>query len=80
MYYDIGGKIKILAKVECVIGVIVSVILGFVLKSNLNSLWWLFILIGAISSLISSWLIYGFGELIDDVHIIAYNINNNRDE
>jgi len=82
MFNNIGGKIKKLAIVLTVIGIILSVVTGFspftltVKDSNsepdlLGGL--LTVGIGVLSSWLGSFLLYGFGELIEKSAITAEN-------
>jgi len=76
MYDDIGGKIKGLAKSLFIIGAFISVLLGiFVMVNDKNMIFvGLFIMVaGSLLAYISSWLIYGFGELIDIAYDIEWN-------
>ena len=83
MWDNIGGKIKGLAKVFAWIGIICSIIGGivlFVISSNMRyngglyfGLGFVVIIIGSLISWISAWVMYGFGELIENTDIIAYN-------
>jgi hypothetical protein len=84
MFNNIGGKIKTLAKVIAWIGIIISIIAGVagcvqaqdnVLASAgtqvLISI--CIIIVGSLLSWISSWTLYGFGELIEKTTEIARN-------
>ena len=86
MFNNIGGKIKGLAKFcayGCVIcGVIIALIgLGnyigkadYLEDAAYNGLQMLkYGLITAAVGFVSAWPLYGFGELIEDVSMIAYN-------
>lgn len=78
MFDNIGGKIKTLAKVICWIGIIVSIIAGIVAGVAMGSgsgvlVAILIIVIGALCSWIGSFLLYGFGELIDNTKKIEEN-------
>ena len=74
MYNDIGGKIKRLAKATFIVEAISSVITGFVLFLESEDLLYLLILVGGpIVAWVSSWLLYGFGEIIDKLCEIAKN-------
>jgi len=92
MFTNIGGKIKILAKTLCAIGIIFSVFfaafLGFSARAFLSSLpgaqpqtTALFgivvaiatVLFGGLFSWISSFVLFGYGELIDEVTRIERN-------
>lgn len=71
MFENIGGKIKILAKVICWIGIIASVISAialWVVNSRYNptiALGFGVLIGGCLASWIGSFFAYGFGELVD---------------
>lgn len=76
MYDNISGKIKILAKVEFIVGSILSVIAGIALMFQSESLFLLSLLeiaAGVLLAWVASWFIYGFGELIEKTCDIARN-------
>ncbi len=76
MYNDIGKKIKGLATVICVITAILFVVAGiiFMVLGDIFVFVGLLIMVaGALFSWISSWLLYGFGELIDKTCDIERN-------
>lgn len=75
MYDNIGGKIKGLAKVIFIIEAAICVIAGLVLASE-DEAGILLLLLGPAVAWISSWLLYGFGELIEKTSVIAYNTSN----
>ena len=80
MFNNIGGKIKGLAKVICWLGIILSVIIGIVLiigATNRNGYYRytdtttiiygiIVIVVGSLLSWIGSFVLYGFGELVDN--------------
>ena len=67
MYDNIGGKIKLLAGISFIITALGAIITGFVLFNTYEELWcFLIMVLGITVALASSWLIYGFGELIDN--------------
>lgn len=76
MFTDIGKKIMNLAKVACILGIIVSIIYGIILISNSNSYYdngmtgagFTVILVGSLGSWLGSFVIYAFGQLTDDIH------------
>ena len=77
MYDNIGKKIKALAMVIFVIGTIFGVITGLALidADEATHFIGLAVLVGApIGALCSSWLMYGFGELIENSSVIVRNI------
>ena len=77
MYNNIGGKIKMLAKILAVVGVVISLLGGigaiiFGIYSQDSTIVLImiisgvaFALIGALFAWIGSWLLYGYGEIID---------------
>ncbi len=81
LYENIGGKIKNWAKwifiVEAIFAIITGVILilagiEFELYILLGMLTLLF---GPIVAWVSSWILYAFGELVEDIHELRYNVN-----
>lgn len=71
MFDEIGRKIKILAKSFTVIGIIIFVIYGIIIFTN-NRLLGLAIMVGgSFLSWISSFVLYGFGHLIENTEILA---------
>ena len=70
MYDNIGKKIKGLAKVLFIIEAIAAAIAGVALMvgdGRLFPIGLLVLLVGPLLAWVSSWLLYGFGELIDKV-------------
>lgn len=71
MYNNIGQKIKTLAKVICICIAVVWIIIGFSLILNRYSspfvrlMGLLIILIGPLFAWVNSFLLYGYGELIE---------------
>ncbi|MBP3415330.1 MAG: hypothetical protein J6L81_09060 [Clostridia bacterium] len=92
MFNNIGGKIKVLAKVLCIIGVVLSAVLGIVfICERLPLVGMLIVIIGAPLSWVASFFTYGFGQLIEstdtnkeylreirDMNFYGNNTNNNR--
>lgn len=74
MYNNIGVKIKALAISTFIVEAIAAIIGGIVLWIVTKE-WWcaLILFFGPILAWVSSWLLYGFGELIDNVCKIADN-------
>lgn len=71
MFDNIGGKIKDLAGTLLWIGIGISVIagiliIGFSYDGSLSLIGFLVIIIGSYASLIGSYVLYGFGELVDN--------------
>ena len=74
MYENIGGKIKGLASVLFVVGLIGAIFAGALLLIDEQvALGLLTIIGGPIICWVSSWFLYGFGELIDKASEIARN-------
>ena len=85
MFDNIGGKIKGLAAFWTWFGIIVSVIVGFVFIfiNDLDGvtgflIGFLIVLLGSLASWLSSLLLYGFGELINNTSIIAESTSKNN--
>lgn len=71
LYTDIGNKIKKLAKWIFIVETIGAIITGFVFLGNSNEGSGLIILLaGPILAWISSWALYAFGQLVDDVNAL----------
>ena len=76
MYENIGGKIKKLAKGLFIIAAIGSVITGIALLTadeDLVLFGLLTMIGGPIVSWISSWTLYAFGEIAEDIHEMRNN-------
>ncbi len=84
-YDNIGGKIKGWAKWIFAVEAIAAVIGGFVLMAqdeDMIFLGLLVVVVGPIVAWVSSWLLYGYGQLIENSDIIAeeYNRKNEKHE
>lgn len=74
MFDNIGGKIKDFAGVICLIGIGLSVVLGFIIILSYNVAIGIAIAgAGSLSSWVGSLLVYGFGELVDNSKKTAAN-------
>lgn len=78
MFENIGRKIKTLAKVICLIGIIISLINGIVIFIARPgavgiAVGFVVIIVGCLGSWIGSFFTYGFGELIVKTTKIAEN-------
>ena len=76
MFKNIGGKIKGLAKVICIVGIAISVVAGFgMICSGYNGamvgMGFAVMIVGSLVSWIGSFFVYGFGELIENTTVIA---------
>ena len=72
MFDNIGNKIKKLATFITTIGITASIIVALFIIMNQSSLWVVAFLIAILGSLVSwlgSFLLYGYGELIDQATI-----------
>ena len=78
MFGNVGGKIKAVSKVVCWLGIIASVLSGFIVLSegigyradkDLLVIGILIILIGSLASWIGSFITYGFGQLVENTSI-----------
>lgn len=81
MYDNIGGKIKGLAKAVFIVEATAAVITGIALVAideDLILFGLLTLILGPAVAWVSSWFLYGFGELIDKVCEIATNTKNSR--
>ena len=80
MYNDIGGKIKKLTKTIAVIEAFITVIIAssfmFTDDEKMVGIGVLVMIIGCVIAWISSWLLYGFGEIIEKVSLIEENTRN----
>ncbi len=76
MYDNIGGKIKGLAKAFFIVEAIAAVITGIALMAtdeDLIGIGLLVMVVGPLVAWVSSWLLYGFGEIIDKLCDIERN-------
>ncbi len=81
MFNNIGKKIKVLAAVTAVLLAIAAIITGIVLCNDNSEEAGIPILIfGPIVSWISSFMLYGFGELIDKVCDIEDMLNRSENK
>ena len=81
MFSNIGGKIKTLARVICWLGIICSVFFGaFVMRIDDNSalLGFLLMCLGPLLSWVSSFTLYGFGQLIENTDQLVINNENSN--
>lgn len=78
MYNNIGKKIKVLAKVCGWITLIGGFLIFFILLGDywIDEIWYIPFL--ALLGFISSWPLYGFGDLIENVQKIADSKENNQ--
>ena len=70
MFDNIGGKIKAVAKVICWIGIIASIIIGFIMlvqDEDTAFAGLLTMVLGSLGSWIGSFITYGFGQLVERI-------------
>ena len=78
MFDRIGGKIKALASVVCWIGIIIYAIVGLVLMFTTSFFSGLLtIVLGGLVAWIGSFLLYGFGQLIENTDILVARSRSN---
>lgn len=76
MFDNIGGKIKSLAQVVCWIGIVCSVLYGIILivaDEDLAFLGFVVMVIGSLVSWVSSFTLYGFGQLVENTDQLVLN-------
>ena len=82
MFTNIGKKIKVLAIVLTVIGILAYVIIGVIIIANsrhndeLVVIGIAIMIIGSLMSWLSSFILYGFGQLIDNSDILVQQARN----
>jgi len=78
MFDNIGGKIKAVAKVICWIGIIASIIIGFIMlvqDEDTAFAGLLTMVLGSLGSWIGSFITYGFGQLVENSDILVQQGN-----
>ena len=81
MYGSIGKKLKSLAKVQAIAGIIASSMIGIslmLLGEGLMLAGFIIIIFGSLMSWLSSWALYGFGEMIDKICDIERNTRKDK--
>ena len=69
MYKNVGEKIKVLAQVIGWTCFAAGIIVWIALLVNENPIAWVALGSG-VTMLISSWILYGFGQMVDDIHVM----------
>ena len=75
-YDNIGGKIKSLAKVAFIVEAIAAVISGLVMFAEDDDMFLIALLVaivGPIVAWVGSWLLYGFGQLVENSDTLVKN-------
>lgn len=83
MFNNIGRKIKALAKIQFIVLAIIDFIVGIVILSvneYLIAAGLSVMLIGPILAWISSWILYGYGQLIENSDKLAKNVCETQDQ
>lgn len=85
LYNNIGSKIKGLAKFVFIFDAILSIIVGLIslllAENNVSIVFGILIIFGGpIIAWILSWFLYAFGELVEDVGIIRFQVTETDDE
>lgn len=76
MFDNIGDKIKVLAKISTILGIVIFVIYGIVLMvEGLIFVGFLVMVLGSVLSWIGSFTLYGFGEIINQ---LEYSNSNSQ--
>ena len=79
MFENIGGKLKILAVVEVILGVLGSVICGLSAIVNEMVLTGIIIMVvGGVSSWMGSWMAYGIGEAVENSEAILRRLRQSE--
>lgn len=86
MFDNIGSKIKTVAATIAWLGIIGSIIIGIIIIAEANDSYypsatetlngWLVIIVGSLSSWVSSFTLYGFGQLIENTDIISAKLES----
>lgn len=81
LYENIGVKIKSWAKWIFIVEAVSAIIGGFIMVGNDDAEMGLIMVIaGPVVAWVSSWLLYAFGQLVDDVNAIRGQINPGKKE
>lgn len=82
MFENIGGKIKGFAQAWCWIILIGSVVAWIILLSDWGADEWLpwIVLLSGLAIVPSAWVIYGFGQLIEDAHDLSDDVRALRNQ
>jgi len=82
LYQNIGEKIKSMAKAVFVLGTLASIIMGIIIIGEEvfeydAAFGVIMLIVGPIIAWVSSWITYGFGELIEKASSIDRKMNSN---
>ncbi len=84
MFENIGGKIKVVAKISCWIGIVLSIVYAITLygqavevRNDSGSILFIYattcLFLGPLGSWIGSFILYGFGQLVENSNILVEN-------
>ena len=81
LYCDIGDKIKKLAIWQFILESLGAIISGLfiLIDGGFEDAWWaiFIILFGPVIAFVSSWILYAFGQIVEDIHDIRNkNVNS----
>ena len=81
MYSNIGNKIKVLAKISFLFNTVLSIFLAFLFFAiEFIVVGTVTLILGPIIAWISSWLLYGFGEIVSLLNSINCKLDNTNKE
>ena len=83
LYANIGGKIKTWAKWMFIIEAIGAIITGLIMlfaDEELILYGLLILVFGPIVAWVSTWILYAFGELVEDIHAMRSNYRSQAEE
>lgn len=80
MFNNVGSKIKSVAQLVTLIGILVSVISGIVVTVVDSPIGLIIIVAGSIASWLLSLTLYGFGQLIENTDILVANSKRQETE
>ena len=79
MFENIGSKLKILAVVEVILGVIASIISGFsAIANEMVLVGVIIIVVGSVASWVGSWVTYGIGEAVENSEAILRRLRQSE--
>ncbi|MBO5453544.1 MAG: SHOCT domain-containing protein [Clostridia bacterium] len=81
MFSNIGGKIKTVAAIVAWVGIIASVVSGFIciaVDDDLILVGLLIAVVGSLISWVSSFVLYGYGQLIQNTDKMVGNVYNDK--
>ena len=79
MFDNIGEKLKKLAKVEAILGIIASIISGFsTIDKEMVLVGVIIIVVGSVASWVGSWVTYGIGEAVENSEAILYRLRQSE--